>query len=336
MVATVREPPSLVIGFACHHLAIGARRVHLFFDVPHDPAAALCETIPGVVVTRCDGAHWTRLGHRNPPPLQTTRQTLNANLVMAYGDDPADFLLHADADEYLWHPEDFALDLAAVPDSADWVHVANYERCWEGPVTGGMFDGVFREPIHDLPGFDVRVYGKRANALSAGMGGHSAGKAAARPGVGFLAIHRVKVAQGEGDLPMWEAPRARMLHFDGMTPRHWGLKNLRYAVQGVAMTKLLNRQRMATIGAILQAGDPEKAAVRVHEALFCLKPDEARLLEEAGRLHRIAIDIPGAVAKVAPHLTPDFSVSGFDRVHAAELSVRSQDIVRQKRRATKG
>ena len=154
---------ALIVGFACHHLALGAERVHLFFDVPHDPAAKVAATIPGVTVTLCDAAYWREAGFANPPALQTKRQTVNANRVMAQSD--LDWLLHADADELLWLPGPLADELAQVPEGA-WLHIPNVERCWQAAPDGEIYGGIFRGPLHDMPGLAERVYGKRAAALS--------------------------------------------------------------------------------------------------------------------------------------------------------------------------
>ncbi|MAM62085.1 glycosyltransferase family 2 protein [Maritimibacter sp. UBA3975] len=330
VVATVREPSVLIVGFACHHLSIGAETVHLFFDVPTDPAAKLAARIPGVQVTLCDAAYWEAAGFSPPPALQTKRQTVNANRVMAQSD--LDWLLHTDADELLWLPGALGDEVAGVPEGS-WLHIPNVERCWTGPPGGDIYGGVFRGPLHDHSGLSELVYGKRAAALSGGMGGYSAGKAMARPGEGFLAIHKVRDAEGGAARPAVEAPGARILHFDGITPAHWALKNLRYATQGTAMNQLLNKQRMASIGAILQAQNPERAGSRVYEALYRLSEGEADALTEVGALATYPVDVAGAVAAVAPELAPDFSMAAFDRLHAAELAAHSRSIVRQKRRA---
>lgn len=335
VVATVREPAALVIAFACHHLALGAREVHLFFDLPHDPVAGLAESIEGVVVTRCDAAHWAALGHARPPEPQTRRQTLNANLARARVD--LDWLLHADADEFLWLPDGLGAELAAMPADARWLHVPNLERCWAGPIGGEIFDGVFRADLADLPEVAAQVYGKRTQALQAGLGGHFGGKAMvrARDPEGFIAIHKLRAQEGGPELASHRAATARILHFDGITPVPWALKNLRYAAQGATVAKLLNRQRIASIGAILRARDPARAALRVHEALYRLDAAQAAGLEAAGRLMRADLDIAGAVARHAPHLAPDFSQAAFNQPLLRELDQRAQAIRRQKRRATR-
>lgn len=330
VVATVREPSVLVISFACHHLALGAQAVHLFFDAPNDPSARLAAQIPGVYVSVCDLDHWRSAGFDSPPALQTKRQTVNANRVMAESD--LDWLLHIDADELLWLPGPMSDEVAGVPEGA-WLHVPNVERCWIDPPEGDIFGGIFRGPLHHRPEIAQSVYGKRAAALSGGMGGYSAGKAMARVGEGFLAIHKVREAEGAPVRPSVDAPGARILHFDGITPAHWALKNLRYATQGAAMNQLLNTQRMASIGAILQAQNPERAGKRVFEALYRLTGAQAAQLEEVGALFRYVVDVPATVARIAPDLSPDFSMTAFDRLHQAELTARAQAIMQQKRRA---
>ena len=233
VVSTVREPAVLVLAFACHHLALGAQRIHLFFDNPEDPAAEVLARVPGVEVTLCDAAHWAQFGAPRAN-YQTRRQTLNANLVVAQeaAAGRATWLLHADADEFLWAPDGIAAEL---PTDQDQLHLPNIERCWTS-ADAQLFGTTFRARVKGRA-TSRRIHGDTAQYLSGGLSGHSSGKAMMRCGSeGFLGIHMVREKRGGRDLTHATASRARILHFDGLTPRHWALKTLRYAADPARCT----------------------------------------------------------------------------------------------------
>ena len=313
VVATVREPLPLVLAFACHHLAVGAQTVHLFFDDPDDPVADVLGRIKGVDVIRCDADHWRHLSGRPRPGLQTKRQTLNANLVMHSG--RTDWLLHADADEFLWAPDGVATDL---PSTADWLSIPNLERCWTAPAPG-LFDGAFRAPLQAAPRPED-IYGPTASFLSAGLGGHCGGKPLARTSSeGFLAIHKVKQGEGGATLPHTTAKGARILHFDGLTPRHWALKTLRYAAQPGALGALLNGARRRAITRILAADDILAETLALHDEMFRLSIVQSALLSNAGALTDMPLDLAGAIRTHAPGVHADLSAHGVDEQHEDEL-----------------
>lgn len=267
--------------------------------------------IKGVQVSRCDAAHWGALANGPRPGLQTKRQTLNANHVMR--GETVDWLLHADADEFLWAPDGLAAELGA---DAPWLHIPNLERCWTAPAPG-LFDGSFRAALHDRPD---SVYGPAAPFLSAGLGGHCGGKSLARRAAqGFVAIHKVKQAEGGAILPHATATHARILHFDGMTPRHWALKTLRYAAQPGALSALLNDARRRAITRILAADDILAEALALLREMFHLSIVQSALLTNAGALCDLPLDLAGAIQTHAPGVPVDLTATGFDTGHEGEL-----------------
>ncbi|WP_298907892.1 glycosyltransferase family 2 protein [uncultured Aliiroseovarius sp.] len=313
VVSTVREPLQLVLAFACHHLSLGAQTVHLFFDDPDDPAAPVLAAIPGVEVTLCDAAHWTasELGKR--PAWQTRRQTLNANLVARK--QQTDWLLHVDADEFLWAPDGIEADLAQTD---TWLHIPNLERVWTAPEDG-IFDGIFRAP--GLPR-EVReqVYGFRNSYLQNGLSGHTSGKTMARLSAQkFIGIHAIK-EQFHGEVsPGKTTANARILHFDGITARHWLLKSLRYAVQGKALLHSLHKRRRIGIERVMNADDPLATGLALHAEIFRLSDEQQKLLRAQDALLTRPLHLEQTVATYAPDLPIDFSSTQFDAPLAPAL-----------------
>ncbi|WP_282182490.1 glycosyltransferase family 2 protein [Aliiroseovarius marinus] len=320
VVSTVREPLSLVLAFACHHLSLGAKTVHLFFDDPNDAAAAVMAKIPGVDVTLCDAAHWQALGHEKRPAWQTRRQTLNANLVAR--EQRTDWLLHADADEFLWAPEGIESDLARAD---GWLHIPNLERVWIAPEAG-IFDGQFRAPGLSNPAVE-QIYGPARTYLQNGLSGHTSGKAMARlADRKFIAIHAVKDKFRGEVSPGRTTANACILHFDGMTARHWLLKSLRYAAQGKALLQSLHSRRRAGIERMMRADDPLVEGLSLHHEIFHLSDEQQEMLQAEGALLTCPLNLDHSVATYAPDVAVEFSAGEFDADLTDALDALVHDI----------
>ncbi len=320
VVSTVREPLPLVLAFACHHLSLGAQTVHLFFDDPDDPATPILATIPGVEVTLCDAAHWRAFDLDKRPAWQTRRQTLNANLVAQRRQ--TDWLLHIDADEFLWAPDGIQADLSR---AETWLHIPNLERVWIAPEDG-IFDGAFRAPgLTRLA--RKQVYGASYAYLQSGVSGHASGKAMARLSERkFIAIHAVKEKFRGEVSPGKTTAQARILHFDGMTARHWLLKSLRYAAQGKALLHSLHTRRRIGIERVMHADDPLATGLALHGEIFHLTDKQQELLQAHNALLTCSLHIEQSVASVAPGLSVDFSAKQFDAPLASALEEIMQKI----------
>jgi hypothetical protein len=303
VVATVDEPPALVQAFAAWHLALGAEKVTLCFDRPDDPAADLLEGVAGVQVIRCGTGHWQ--GSR--PAKQEIRQVRNATQI--YGTCQADWMLHCDADEFLWPAGAVGAALADLPSEVDCAIVSVAERVYlPDTPAGSVFDGAFRRPSA----------GTAADALLTrrGLTGHAHGKALTRTRRGLgISIHRPKRQAG---LRMQDLSGVELLHFDGLTPLQWVFKLLRraddFALRG-GMAPSPHRQ--AQIDAIL--ADPA-AAMRVHDRLKRLTPSRQATLARKGLLLTATVD-PSAVMLDKADLSPAAFDDWLLRTHAADFPV---------------
>jgi len=305
IVMTADEPATLVRANVGWHLGSGASEVHVYLDRPDDPVAADLAAISGCHVTVCDAAHWRALSRKGRPEAQIRRQSLNANHALAASG--ADWLVHLDADEFLSVTGDLAAELHAVAPLGAELALPVWERAYLTPP-GGIFDGVFRGSTKAAKGVDAALFGRDAEYLVHGLMGHAAGKCAVPVESDFvLGVHwAFRGGQGRDfRAPQWPSKAARVLHFDGLTPRHWQIKLLRYAAHDPALLeRLVPEHRQRQIAEV--ARDAE--ALALHDRLRMLKPEMAARLEALGLLDQQGF---------APELALDLSVEAFDAALAA-------------------
>ncbi|MEL6681487.1 MAG: glycosyltransferase family 2 protein [Pseudomonadota bacterium] len=227
VVATVDEPPILVAAFVAWHLSLGAAEVVLFFDRPDDPAADLMAQVPGVQVVRCDMAYWKAQAGRRPDKHQI-RQVSNAR--QAFATCHADWLLHCDADEFIWAEQPVHERLASLQPQTQCGIVPVAERAFlQNPDLGSVFTGVFRRPFNGRPDIGRQLFGRGYAMTDRGLTGHSIGKSFLRKAAALKpSIHRPKPLGG-AEVPTERVTGLTMLHFDGLTPLHWIYKILRKA-----------------------------------------------------------------------------------------------------------
>ncbi|QLQ20594.1 MAG: glycosyltransferase family 2 protein [Exiguobacterium profundum] len=189
--ATVSEPPQLVVAFVAHALDMGAAEVCLYLDEPAPDLTAMLRPNPRVRLVDCDAAHWQGLGMARPwVPLMRQRANLKAELDAAR----LPWVLHIDADEFLWGPGDIGAILAAQPTETGFVLVPVAERVHSGPADpGDVFSGRFRRQVGG-PAEEViaRIDGPAAPFLRQGMAGYAG--------------ERVSSARADGSLPAFMCP----------------------------------------------------------------------------------------------------------------------------------
>lgn len=303
VVATVDEPAGLVQAYVAWHLALGARSVHLYFDRPDDPAADLFAHLDAVYVTRCDATHWQRLG-RSRPVRHEVRQVQNAR--DAYAISGADWLLHSDADEFLWCAGPVAEALAAVPPASDCAAAFTAERVMRAGVTPAhVLEGPFRLPFQGKPDAARAPFGPACDLTYRGLTGHAHGKAFARVGQGLrLSIHRPKPVDPDQKVVVHKMPTDQMmlLHFEGLTRQQWVFKLMRMAKALAEADGMPPTPHRAQQAAALLA-DPDGAGA-LHDRLKVL--DEAALARLAA--HDLVRDVPFSVAKALQRYFPDTRV----------------------------
>lgn len=309
VVATVDEPAPLLAAFAAHHLDLGAASVHLFLDAPNPEAEALLAGVPRLTVTLCDD-EWWRLSRRGSRPQRhTARQKSNAAHVYRQGG--MDWLLHCDADEFVWPMADLAAELEMAGDRFGYLNLRVAERVWTGEADD-IFAGDFRMPLPDFAAQGPAIYGPVAEYLKEGVSGHSTGKGIVKTGRDYeMGVHHP--VPGAVPVPMRPANAARLLHFDGLTPLHFALKLLKRATEAYGgpprphgAHRILQFTRMAAAAGDAAAWQALAATVQG------LSPAQATALDAAGGLLNVRPDIAGALVRQLPGRTVDLSREAFD------------------------
>jgi hypothetical protein len=305
---TVCEPQILVQTNVLWHLAAGAQAVHVYFDDPHDPAMSMIGNIPGCHVVACDRAHWrARNGGKGRPASQMRRQTLNANAAQSVV--AADWLLHIDADEFIWQDDDLATELGMLTDGQTELNLPVFERVFfEGPQSG-LFGGAFRTTSDLTEDEAAHAFGPFAHFMKRGQYSHGAGKSAVPVRQGLrLGVHNATVRGSE----RWKrAPRqvsttSRLLHFDGVTPLHWALKFLRYRLNPPDVQQtILQGHRAAQINWMLDQGDRLGDLQTAHAKLFALTPRRRAKLAAFDLLREVPFDPATVLHGRCLDLSPD-------------------------------
>ena len=331
VVTTVDEPPALVQTFVAWHLSLGAERVFVYCDRPDDPVADILAHLPQVQVVLCDDAHWQRLGKSRPRRHQV-RQVRNAR--DAYRHCTSDWLLHVDADEYLWSRKGVAPLLSAIEPDADVVIVQVAERMHrpDDPDTS-IFEGVFRRPFRKPSKMGERIFGPDYALTYRGLTGHAHGKTFVRTGrQAEMSIHRPQPAKGHPELiKSRPAPEAiELLHFDGLTPTYWIYKLAR-------MQRALDKadgmppsqHRRAQADALL--ADPD-GGQDLYRRLKHVTPNIAQRLEKHGLLFVPAFDPSAALATSFQGTAVDLTPAAMD----AWLAAKKPQVVPYLWKAAKG
>lgn len=309
VVATLDEPAPLALAFAGWHLAQGAAGLHLFLDRADPCLQAALSALPFCHVTLCDADHWA--GAR--PEAHTARQTHNANLALESCE--LDWLLHADADEFIPDGAWLSAMLAGLPEDALALRLTVLERVHiAGQAETSIFDGAFRRASGDYPDWGPVVHGRFAKFLENGLTGHAVGKTLMRPGTDLrFGIHFAKHREG-GAIAQAETQvmHHRLLHFDGLTRLHYARKLMARAREPdrPGRDSRHSPARRAQIRyARNKASDPREFG-RLIDAVKTLNGEQFEALGEMGLAERLPFDPGPALARMGLDL--DLSPEHFD------------------------
>lgn len=312
VVATVDEPTALVVAFAAWHRAIGAREIHLYLDRPDPETEAALAALEGVFVTRCDAAYWAASPAGRAHKRPTNRQMVNAN--HAYARTDVDWLLHADADEFIRDGDLLVRTLAELPSNVPSLRLPTFERVHLPDEPGeSIFEGGFRRRLGGFAEIAPEIYGRWAPYLAYGITGHLVGKSLTRTGLNVsIGIHFPQ-APDKSPYGPEKTLRGQLLHFDGLTPLHY-------------LTKLAHRIPMShyQIGKHNPDGEPRRLQVdfvrrkatnrpalgRLVNGVQALRPRQVALLDALEVIHFAPFDPSPALEGLGLDLSP----AGFDAV----------------------
>ncbi|MFK7751987.1 MAG: glycosyltransferase family 2 protein [Sedimentitalea sp.] len=177
VVATIKAPTLDTLNFAAHHIELGAHRVYIYLDAPDPDAVAALKDHPKTRVTDCDRAYWKkRIG--KPQVKHQVRQTLNATHEYNRRAE-VDWLIHIDADEFLWPQTSLTTHLGALPSDVLCARVPPIEAiAGDGTLFKGYIPGgPDRAPLVE------RIYPRYGRYVKGGFLSHVAGKLFVRTGL---------------------------------------------------------------------------------------------------------------------------------------------------------
>jgi len=331
VVATVREPADLVLAFVAHHLELGADEIVLYLDDPEDEVFPILRRTGKVRAVRCDWRYWDRLTDgKGRPGNQNQRQAKNA--TQAYKTTKCDYLIHLDADEFLYLARPIEEEVARLEGDECWLRVPAMERCWQaGNRDESIFGGVFRSQIRNAPKVVRNIYGDEVVPfLSHGLAGAAHGKPLVRVGEQVsLQVHAAKLpGKNAGWAPHRRATGLTVLHFDGLTPLHWVAKTLRYAEQDdAAIDDLLHDARARQVRAARDLMGSMPELLRFFRQITGLSPEQASALTAHGKLAALEFDPAAAVKRVFPDHVADYSFRAFDLKLGTENARRLMKVI---------
>ncbi|WP_425040779.1 glycosyltransferase family 2 protein [Primorskyibacter sp. S187A] len=327
LVMTVMEPRALLLTNLAWHLGTGASEIHVYFDAPDDPVIPEVAALERVHVVVCDDAHWRKTAPiRRKPPTIRRRQALNANHALSRC--TCDWLIHLDADEFLFQSRPLEIELAHVAELDCEIVFPVFERMLlrDRPQTS-FFDGNFRSSTKGLNrrndgiNADKVIFGDHYPLLVHGMLGHSAGKCGVPRNSDFeIGIHWAYRGPERIRAARYASTSTQLLHFDGLTRLHWLSKLLRYADYDPAVLNVAPHRR-AQIEVLLDVKDDASGILEFHREVQA--PDVALQdrLRAFGLLHDIAFDPSPVIADVLGEL-PDLAPRPFDETLLAQYPER--------------
>ena len=235
------------------------------------------------------------------------------NARAAYAMCRSDWIVHIDADEFLWPRGNLGDVLGAASEEADAIIVPVAERVQRSDDPGlTVFEGAFRRPAVIRLEEGLRIFGSDYGMTYRGLTGHAQGKSFVRTGRRLsMSIHRPR-AEGR-DPVMWRPDPAEitLLHFDGLTPAFWTYKLARMQrAFATANGMPPSDHRRAQIDALLENPNGGEALYR---RLKLADAEKEALLRNHGLWCEETFDPALALARFFPDLRPDLTPEAINR-----------------------
>jgi hypothetical protein len=311
IIALVSEPAILLQAFVAHWLSWNPTGITLFMDEPDPTVAALLRAAdPRVEVVGCDAAFWA--GFDKGRFWQPSWRQM-AVLQRACDTAEEDWILHVDADEMLSSERPVPDLLAEAGPEITSVFLPVTERVHIGRVDpGNIFDGVFRRPTPGRLEAEVAaIDGPLGDYFDRGMTGYASGKSFFRARAGLrVGIHAPNPVLPERRLRLQDA---ELLHFDGLTARHFARKKWRTMAQQPKWREFPRPARVLQLEETRATRGWRRAEARFYARLKVLSEDRAAALDALGLLSRQGFDPRPDLARWFPGQRHDLRVKAFDR-----------------------
>ncbi len=304
LVSTIKAPASAILGFAAHHLEMGAHHIHIFLDEDCPEAQRVLRSDPRCTVTVTNDDHWARR-RQNRPAKHQARQSANA--TRAYRrNSGVDWLGHIDVDEFLV-PGNVPLagQLAALPGAVRTVRIRPLEALAQpGGDVPKWFKGCHpRQGPRNVQ--TQEIYPTYGALLNGGFLSHVAGKIFVRTGLEDVSLRIHNAFDAAGRMPNdVDLDGTRLCHLHAPSWEAWqrayryrmAAGSYRPDLQGPASVPTTMN---ALFTAIEEEGG-EDALRRFYDEVCTASPELRARLEAHGLLHRIDLDLGAARARVFP------------------------------------
>lgn len=302
VVATIKAPAREILGFAAHHLELGAERLFLYLDAPCPEVMPHLHAHDRIRAQVCTDQYWDRLLGRRPAAHQA-RQGRNATHAYERATG-LDWLTHIDVDEFLWPDADVSAHLGVLTGDILSARVRPAEQL-SGDATA------FKRYIPQFPGRGAlvdRLYPDFGRYLRGGFLSHAAGKLFVRTGMAHtrLRIHNIE-RRGQDTPEPVELPSVTLLHCHAKSWEHW-LQTYRYRLRHGSYRAELKPARSAdatainlhTLFQLLEAEDGESGLRRFFDEVCADSPELRQRLQNEGLFHRYDLNLVNKIAKQFP------------------------------------
>lgn len=293
VVSTIKAAAADILTFAAHHLDAGAHRLFLYLDAPCPAAMPHLKAHPKIRVILCDDGYWRQQGRR--PARHQVRQTVNAARAYQRQARDVDWLLHCDADEFLWSAAPPAGQLAQLPPGVLYARVRPIEALAGGDGTAfkGYLPPARRGPLLD------RLYPRYGAILRGGFLSHVQGKLFVRTGLAGLELRIHNAFLDEEENPgQAELDAMELCHFHAASWHSW-IGQYRYRLQKGSYRAELAPARPAEAGGItahellrqIEAAEGEAGLRAFFDAVCADSADLRARLQAAGLLKIRQLDL---------------------------------------------
>lgn len=303
------EHPNLITAWVAHHLDLGADRIHLFLDHQSPELMNTLPDHPRLTKTLCDTAFWQSLSGSRPDLIANRQCAVFQSVLDA---STADFVFHIDVDEFLSGQGSLAHSLSLVDPAADCVVLTSMERVHMGAEDpDDIFSGAFRRQhgaMHQ-PQVDA-ADGPCAPFLQWGMTAYAGGKSGLRTGRNLtVGVHYPRPLRPRRSAPLWGW---ELLHFDGLTQRHWTGKRLRVLDNQPNAPQNAVRFRAMQLNEVARLVSKRQPPETLYQELKTLSPQRSDILAGLGLISDQPFAPRLALDRVFPGHVLDLSAAAFD------------------------
>lgn len=308
IVTTVKAPVVAILGFAAHHLDLGAHRIFIYLDDDNRAGFDILKAHPKIRPVLTDDAYWQAMGMKRRAKHQS-RQFENARHAYGRAGD-LDWLAHIDVDEFLLPSVPMAAQLAALPDDCLCARVRPVEAL--SPVAPGQpLYAKARTQDRALRNQQTeRLYPDYGAHLNGGFLSHVAGKMVYRTGVPGLKAHIHNVTVDEVQNPgQQELTGTELLH---MHAKSWDafIAAYHYRIEKGSYRAELKPNRPLEQGGLtlhqmfkaIHDAQGEAGLRHFFDQVCAASDSHLAALEAEGLLRRPALDLEAAVARHFPYV----------------------------------